>query len=91
MRWLLLIVVVVLLVGPLRPWVGRHWAFLISMVAGAVFGWVLGAVVIGRRGGPAFLPLVSAVICAIALGRSGPAWVRKIERDGKDDSFSRRH
>ena len=88
MGWLLLIILLVLLLGPLRLWIGRHWAFFISLVAGAVFGWVLGAMILGTCGGPAFLPIAWALVGAIALGRSGPAWLRKIERDGKDDRFS---
>jgi len=91
MRWLFAIMLLVLLAGPLRPWLGRHWAFLLSVVAGAMFGLVLGAIAAGVAGGPAFLPLLWAAVGAIAGGQSGPTWLRHIEKDGKDDRSSRGH
>ena len=91
MGWLLLIILPVLLLGPLRRWVGRHWALLISAVVGGILGLVLGSMLIAKTGGPAFLPLLWAAAGAIVLGQSGPAWLRKIERDGKDERSSRRH
>ena len=83
MRWLLVLIVLILLFGPLRKWLGRHWAFLFCVVAGAVFGLMAGAMVLGTCGGPAFLPLVWAIAGAVILGRVGPSALRNIERDGK--------
>lgn len=86
MAWLILIAVTVLLLGPLRPWVGRHWAFLLSVTAGAGFGWALGSWVLATCGGRIpYLPLAWAVVAAAALAGAGPAWLRKIERDGKEE------
>ena len=83
MRLLLIIILLALLFGPLRPWVGRHWAFLVSIVAGAVFGFVLGALVIGSGGGPAFLPVLWALVGAAAFAHGGPAILRHIGKDGR--------
>lgn len=91
MKWLLLVALVVLLLGPLRRWVGRHWAFLLSVVAGAVFGSIAGAFMVTKLEAPPITSLFSALICAIAAGRSGPSLLREIEKDGRDESSSRRH
>lgn len=92
MKWLLVICVIVLLLGPLRHWVGRHWAFLVSIIAGAALGSFMGAWVIARSGSSyPGLPLLFALIGAIAAGRVGPAVLRQIERDGKNGHASRRH
>jgi hypothetical protein len=92
MRLLLAILFVVMLFGPLRRWIGRHWAFLLSVIAGAAFGFFLGSWVVGSLGCsvPA-LPLLWAIVGAIAVGRLGPAWLRNIERDGRNGRSSRRH
>ena len=82
---LLVLCVVILLLGPLRHWAGRHWALLVSVAGGAVSGFVLGAVLAGRFGAPAFTPLLAGLIGALAAGQSGPAWLRHIEKDGKDE------
>ena len=85
MGWLLVITVIVLLLGPLRHWLGRHWAFLTSVAVGAALGLVLGGVLMARTGGTIpYLPLVFAAIGAAALGQEGPTWLRKITKDGKD-------
>ena len=92
MKWLLVIGVIVLLLGPLRHWVGRHWAFLISIIAGAAFGFLMGAWAMARSGHSyPGLPLLWALVGAIAAGRVGPAVLRRIERDGKNGHSSRRH
>ena len=85
MGWLMLLGVVVLLIGPLRPWVGRHWAFLVSAVLGGGLGFLAGAWVLGTCGTSVpFLPLLWAAVGAIALGRAGPAWLRRISNDGRN-------
>lgn len=94
MRWLWLIGIVVVPLGPLRPWVGRHWALLISVIAGALFGFVLGAFALATGGTDHSivpLPLLWGLIGAIAVGRVGPAWLRHIEKDGKNERSPRRH
>ncbi len=93
MRLLLLIGAIVLLLGPLRPWFGRHWAFLLSVTAGAVGGFICGVFAIHMTGiaQPWVLP-ACVVIGAIAAGGSGPEWLRHIEKDGKkNDKPPRRH
>jgi len=89
MKWILAIVVILMLLGPLRPWFGRHWAFLLSIVGGAVFGFVWAAFVLSKVGySHPFVPLFSGIIVAIATGRYGPAILRRIERDGKNGQSS---
>jgi len=92
MKWLLVILVIVMLLGPLRRWVGRHWAFLLSIIAGGAFGFFLGAWVVnnGANRFP-YLPLLWALVGAIAAGQVGPACLRHIERDGKNGHHTRRH
>ncbi len=91
MRTFLLIVIFVLLFGPLRPWLGRHWAFLLSVIAGAIGGLLIAGLVMRSSGcaTPA-LPLLFAVVGAIAAGQAGPAWLRRIQKDGRDDKRSTR-
>jgi len=84
MRWLVLSGLLLLLFGPLRPWFGRHWAFLTSLVAGGVCGFVLGAMMLTRVGGPDFLPLLWTVVGAAAGANGGPAILRRIQKDGKE-------
>lgn len=92
MRWILAIIVIVTLLGPLRPLVARHWAFLLSVFGGAVFGYFWASFVMSKLNyHVAGLPLASAVIVAIAAGRYGPAIFRRIERDGKNGQSSGRH
>lgn len=91
MKWWWIVIVGVLLLGPLRRWFGRHWAFLASATGGALFGLVLGALVLRTCGGPAYLPLLWGAVGAIALGHRGPSVLRRIERDGRDDGTTRRH
>ena len=92
MAWLLIILVTVLLIGPLRRWAGRHWAFLTSASFGAVFGYVVGSVLLAMSPTiPSLAPLVGAIVCGIEAGLAGPAWLRHIERDGKNGDASGRH
>lgn len=92
MKWLLVIGVIILLLGPLRRWVGRYWAFLLSVLAGAAFGFFGGTFVMAKAGcSYPGLPLLWALVGAIAAGRVGPAVLRHIERDGKNGRVSRRH
>jgi hypothetical protein len=89
MKWVLAIVVIVLLLGPLRRWIGRHWAFLISVFGGAAFGFFWASFVMCKLGcSVPGLPLMSALIVSIAASRAGPALLRQIERDGKDEHSS---
>lgn len=89
MKWILAVVVVVLLLGPLRRWIGRHWAFLISVFGGAAFGFFWASFVMSKLGcSVPGLPLMSALIVSIAASRAGPALLRQIERDGKDGHSS---
>ena len=92
MRTFLLIVILLLLCGPLRPWLGRHWALLLSVIGGAIGGVLFAGFVMhtSGRATPA-LPLLSAIVGAIAAGQAGPAWLRRIQKDGKDDKRSTRH
>jgi len=83
MTWLILIVVVVLVLGPLRRWTGRHWAFLLCVAAGAIIGFVIGSVLLAFSPLPPYVPLLSAAFWAVALGREGPAWLRHMEKDGR--------
>ncbi len=83
MTSLLLIVILIMLAGPLRRWVGRHWALLISIASGAILGFVFGSVLTCRFGAPAFTPLLAGFMGAVAAGQSGPAWLRQIEKDGR--------
>jgi hypothetical protein len=82
MKLLIVVVVLIMLFGPLRHWAGRHWAFLVSVVGGAIAGFVLGAF-LTRFGAPAITPLVGAIAVAIECGRLGPELLRQIEKDGK--------
>lgn len=92
MKWLLAIIVIVILLGPLRRWTGRHWAFLVSVLAGAAFGFFAGAFVMAKAGCSfAGLPLLWALVGAIAAGRVGPAVLRQIQKDGKNEQSPRRH
>ena len=91
MKWLL-VILVILLLGPLRPWVGSHWALLFSITAGAVIGLFIGAYITAQCGSSyAWLPFVGALIGAATAGKVGPEWLRKIETDGKNERSSRRH
>jgi uncharacterized membrane protein len=81
-KLLLIILVIVILLGPLRKWVGRHWAFLFSIFAGAIAGFVIGTILTGF-GAPSFTPLLGAIACAIECGQWGPELLRHIEKDGK--------
>ena len=91
MRTFLLIGIIVLLLGPLRPWLGRHWAFLLSVIAGTIGGLFVAGLVMrsSGRATPA-LPLLFAIVGAIAAGQAGPAWLRRIQKDGKNDKRSPR-
>ena len=91
MRLLIIIVALVLLLGPLRHWAGRHWGCLLSLVIGGLFGLLMGAWVVGSCGGPAFLPLLWAAVGAIAFARTLPAHLHKLGKDGRDDDTPRRH
>jgi len=84
MMLILLLIVLVLLLGPLRPWSARHWAFLASIGLGALSGWVLGCVIMRFCGSLTFLPLLGAVVGAWELGSVGPSILRKIDNDGKE-------
>ena len=91
MKWLF-VILVILLLGPLRLWFGRHWAFLFSTVTGAVIGLFIGGYIAGQCGPSyAWLPLVGALIGAAIAGSKGPIWLRDIEKDGKNGHSSRRH
>ena len=83
MKWLLLIAVIVLLLGPLRPWFGRHWAVIVSLTAGALFGLTAGMIYVHHSGSPAWLALLTTSIFASAALYYGPPWLRKIQKDGK--------
>jgi hypothetical protein len=92
MRWILVIIVIVILLGPLRSLVARHWAFLLSVFGGAAFGYFWASFVMSKLNyHVAGLPLASALIVAIAVGRCDPAILRQIERDGKNGHSSGRH
>jgi CHASE2 domain-containing sensor protein len=92
MKWLLGIVLVVMLLGPLRPWIGRHWALLLSTITGAVIGLFIGGYIAAQCGSSyAWLPLVGALIGAASTGNAGAEWLRHIEKDGKNGQSSRRH
>jgi hypothetical protein len=89
MKLLFAIFVLVLLFGPLRPWVGRHWAFLLSIIAGGAFGFFLGLLAVGPS--CPFLPFLWGLVGAIAAARTGPSILRKLQKDGRDEHSSRRH
>jgi hypothetical protein len=83
MKSLLLIGIIIMLAGPFRRWVGRHWALLVSVASGAILGFVFGSVLTCKFGAPAFTPLLAGFMGAVAAGQSGPAWLRQIEKDGR--------
>ena len=88
----LILLTFVLLAGPLRPWVGRHWAFLLSATVGAVFGCVVGSILTAMSPGiPRLTPLIGAIVCGIEAALAGPAWLRHIEKDGRNGDASGRH
>ena len=92
MGWLLILLAVVLLEGPLRNWAGRHWALLLSATVGAVFGYVVGSILTAMSPTmPCFTPLLGAVVCGIDAALAGPAWLRHIEKDGRNGDASGRH
>jgi hypothetical protein len=92
MRLLLVIVVLLLACGPLRPWVGRHWALLLSMIVGAILGLLAaGWVMTHTKQTFPGLALLFAVIGAVAVGLDGPAFLRRLEKDGKNDGTTDRH
>ena len=92
MLWLIAIIAIVLILGPLRHSVGRHWALLLSVSAGAVVGWGAGMFVLSRFGCTTpHLPLLWALAGAVAFLSAGPAWLRKTQQDGRDEQSSRRH
>lgn len=92
MKWILAVIVIVTLLGPLRPLVAGHWAFLLSVFGGAVFGYFWALFVMSKLNyHVAGLPLASALIVAIAASRYGPAILRQTERDGKNGHSSGRH
>jgi len=85
MRWLGLIVLLVLLLGPLRRWAGRHWALLLSAAGGAIAGLILASALAAMGNVPPYTPLVAAVVGAVAFGRAGPGVLRRLEKDGRHD------
>jgi CHASE2 domain-containing sensor protein len=88
----LFVILIILFLGPLRHWVGRHWALLFSTAMGAVIGLFIGGYIAAQCGSSyAWLPLVGAVIGVATAGKVGPEWLRNIERDGKNGHASRRH
>ena len=92
MKWLFVFGLLALLLGPLRRWLGRHWALLVSVLFGALVGWVWGSFITMKLGPQnPLIPLVCAIALAIMCGRSGPKWFRRIERDGKNGNSSRGH
>lgn len=89
MKLLLFIIVVVTLFGPLRPWFRRHWAFLVSIFVGGLFGLFLAGYTMAAVGcKEPMMPLILMVSCAIWAGRYGPPILRRIERDGRDGNAS---
>jgi peptidoglycan/LPS O-acetylase OafA/YrhL len=82
MKFLLAFMVIVLLLGPLRHWAGRHWAFLVSLIGGATAGFILGSILI-KFGAPTYVPLLAAIIFAVECARFGPEMLRDIEKDGR--------
>lgn len=89
MKWVLAIAAVLIMLGPLRRWVGRHWAFLISVCGGAAFGYLWASFVMSKVGySVPGLPMLAALIASIAAGRLAPVILRQIERDGKNGHIS---
>ena len=89
MKLVLAIVVIVILLGPLRPWCTRHWAFLLSVAGGAAFGYFWAVLILSKLNYHVTgLPLASALIVAIVAGQYGPAIFRRIERDGRNGNAS---
>lgn len=84
MKLLLIIFVIVILLGPLRKWAGRHWAFLFSVCTGAIAGFILGTI-LTRFGAPPITPLLGTIAFAVESGRLGPEILRHIEKDGKNE------
>jgi len=92
MKWIWIILFVLLFLGPLRRWCGRHWAYLISTAVGAGAGLIGATILNGKCGGIyPFLPLAGLVVGALAASEIGPEWIRHVEKDGKNGSSSRRH
>jgi hypothetical protein len=79
------VVLVVLFLGPLRPWAGRHWAALLASAVGAVAGWRLGAYLVGyARLDMPYVPPLMAVIFASALAAGWAPALRNLAKDGKE-------
>ena len=87
MSWstiLVLAVVTVLMLGPLRRWAGRHWAFLLSLVLGWTVGYGAGTFLVRRFGvNFPYLPLLWGLVGAAFFATGGLAVLRRIEQDGK--------
>lgn len=91
MSWLIAVIAVLLFLGPLRPWVGRHWALFISLVSGAITGLAFAAYAMRTATMPAYTALAYAIVGAIAFATTGPRVLRKLAEDGKDEAPPRRH
>ncbi len=79
-----MIVLFLLICGPLRPWVGRHWALLVSTIAGGLLGLIAASWVMQATGH--ILPglaLICATLGAIVCGKEGPVVLRNLQNDGK--------
>ena len=83
MKWLIFLAVAVLLLGPLRKWAGRHWAYLVSVTIGTIAGLAVGAWHVRTAGAPAHHGLLFVLVFALGVGHGLPGLLREIEKDGK--------
>lgn len=76
--WLILIIILLLLAGPLRRPYLRHAAFTVPATVGGIAGFLFGMFVMALAGTPApfslLIPLAMAVGAALGLGESVKAW-----------------
>ncbi len=83
MYLLIMIFLFVLLLGPLRSWFVRHWAFTTSLILGAIIGFIAGEYIITRYDAPRYLQLITTITAVLVFIEQCPELLRHIEKDGK--------
>ncbi len=81
----IVILALIVLLGPLRRWAGRHWALLTSVGLAAVAGWWLGSLLSSFSANLSYAPIIGAIVFAIEALHHGPSFLRKLEEDGRKE------